>query len=62
MIWAVDARDFGLLFYNQALIDFFRTRRDMTISLGMRPQALFPNEEYRQRWEAYYTQARDEGG
>jgi formate hydrogenlyase transcriptional activator len=61
MIWSVDAEHFGLLTFNRGLYEYFCHHRDIHIEAGMRPEDLFPDEKYIQRWRAFYQQALDEG-
>ena len=61
LIWSVDAKHFGLLTFNRGLYEYFCHHRDIHIEAGMRPEDLFPDEEYIQRWRSFYQQALDEG-
>ena len=61
LIWSVDPRAFGLMMYNRGLEDYFLRRRGMQIAVGMRPEDLFPTDEYIQKWRQYYRRALEEG-
>jgi transcriptional regulator with GAF, ATPase, and Fis domain len=61
LIWSVDAEHFGLLTFNLGLYEYFLHHRGIHIEEGMRPEDLFPNEEYIQRWRSFYQQALAEG-
>jgi PAS domain-containing protein len=57
MIWSVDPELFGLLTYNRGLRDYFMEERGMQIKLGDRPEKLFPNAEFVDRWHLMYNRA-----
>jgi PAS domain S-box-containing protein len=61
MIWSVDPKDFGLTMFNRGLSDYFLDKRGMTIKPGMRPEDLFPTDEFVQRWRGFYKQALKKG-
>jgi PAS domain S-box-containing protein len=61
MIWSVDPKDFGLTMFNRGLSDYFLDERGMTIKTGMRPEDLFPTDEFVQRWRGFYKQALKKG-
>jgi PAS domain S-box-containing protein len=57
MIWSVDPERFGLLTYNRGLLDYFEEERGMQIKLGDRPEELFPDAEFVDRWHLMYNRA-----
>ena len=57
MIWSVDTERFGLLTYNRGLRDYFEEERGMQIKLGDRPEELFPDAEFVDRWHLMYNRA-----
>jgi len=61
MIWSVDPERFGLLTFNRRLYEYFSEHRGIRIEAGMRPEDLFPDEEYIRRWRSFYLQALEEG-
>jgi two-component system, cell cycle sensor histidine kinase and response regulator CckA len=60
-IWSVDAQEFGLLYFNGSLQDYFLRERGIPIRIGMRPVDLFPAGDYVQNWQAFYRRALAEG-
>ena len=61
MIWAVDSEHFGLLTFNGSLSEYFLHHRGIHIEAGMRPENLFTDDEYIQRWRSFYQRALEEG-
>jgi PAS domain S-box-containing protein len=61
MIWSVDPDSFGLLTFNESMRDYFYQKRDIKIEAGMRPEDLFPSEDYIQRWRGFYQRALADG-
>ena len=61
MIWSVDPERFGLLTFNHGLSDYFLHRRGMTIQTGMRPEDLFPTDDFVRQWHSFYNRALAEG-
>jgi PAS domain S-box-containing protein len=61
MIWAVNPDHFGLMSYNRSLNDYFLHRRGMHIEIGMRPEDLFPTDDFVQKWRGFYQHALKEG-
>ena len=61
MIWSVDSERFGLLTFNRGLYEYFLHQRGIQIKAGMRPEDLFPTEDYIQQWRMFYRKALDEG-
>jgi PAS domain S-box-containing protein len=60
MIWSVDPERFGLLTFNRGLQDYFHSRRDIDIRVGMPPDELLP-PEYALRWCEFYLRALRDG-
>ncbi len=60
MVWSVDAQSFGLLWFNQSLIDHYQAI-GVGIKEGMRPEDLSPDEGVRQEWHDLYQRAIREG-
>ena len=56
MIWSVDPDRFGLMTYNQALIDYF-LKIGISLDVGMRPEDLFPDLAFRDQWHTLYRRA-----
>ncbi len=62
LIWSVDAEQFGLLTWNQALQEYFQAGRGIMLEIGMRPEELFPPESsYIQTWRQLYQRALADG-
>ncbi len=62
LIWSVDSEHFGLLTFNRGLSEYFLHQRGLQIKTGMRPEDLFPTEDYYiQQWHMFYRKALDEG-
>ena len=61
MIWSVDSEHFGLLTFNRGLNEYFLSQRGIHLETGMRPEDLFPQGEFVQRWHMFYRRALDEG-
>ncbi len=61
MIWSVDPVRFGLQTFNNGLKDYFIDHRGIRIELGMRPEDLYPAENYIELWYSLYQRALDEG-
>ncbi len=61
MIWSVDSQAYGLTRFNQAFLDYFLRDRGIRIELGMRPEDLFPTQDYVQLWRRFYERAMTEG-
>jgi PAS domain S-box-containing protein len=61
MIWSVDPESFGLLTFNHGLSDYFLQQRGIRIQIGMRPEDLFPTEDFIKRWHGFYHRALSEG-
>ncbi|MBN2437435.1 MAG: PAS domain S-box protein [Deltaproteobacteria bacterium] len=61
MIWSVDSERFGLLTFNRGLYDFFLDQRGIQIKAGMRPEDLFPTEDYVRQWRTFYRKALHDG-
>jgi len=60
MIWSVDPERFGLLTFNSGLYDYFLRHHNMRIGTGLRPEDLFSDNEYIQKWHSFYRRALDE--
>jgi PAS domain S-box-containing protein len=61
MIWSVDSEHFGLLTFNRGLYEYFLNQRGIRIETGMRPEDLFPTEDFVQTWRTFYHRALEEG-
>lgn len=61
MIWSVDPYLFGLISFNSALARHFMACLGITIEQGMRPEELFPEEEFVQIWKTFYRQVLENG-
>jgi len=61
MIWSVDAERFGLLTFNDSLRDYFWHGRGIRIAVGMRPEDLFPTDDFIEQWREFYRKALQEG-
>jgi two-component system sensor kinase FixL len=61
MIWSVDSEHFGLLTFNRGHYEYFLNQRGIHIEAGMRPEDLFPTEEYAEKWCIFYRRALEEG-
>jgi PAS domain S-box-containing protein len=61
MIWSVDPESFGLLSFNQGLRDHFSSWRGLSIEAGMRPEDLYPSDDFVQEWHGLYRRALSEG-
>jgi PAS domain S-box-containing protein len=61
MIWSVDSEDFGLLTFNRGLYEYVLSQAGIRIEVGMRPEDLFADEEFVQKWHMFYRRALDEG-
>jgi two-component sensor histidine kinase/PAS domain-containing protein len=61
MIWSVDPDSFGLLTFNESMRDYFQKKRGFQIERGMRPEELFPTEDFVRRWRDFYRRALAEG-
>jgi PAS domain S-box-containing protein len=57
MIWSVDPEHFGLLTFNRGLRDYFKEERRIEIKLGDRPEDLFPDAEFVDRWHLMFNRA-----
>lgn len=60
-IWSVDAQSFGILTFNTGLRDYFRTARNIDLKVGMRPEDLFPTQDFIQTWRRFYQTALAQG-
>ncbi len=60
MIWSVDSEHFGLLTYNRGLYEYFLSQRGVHLKAGMRPEDLFPQGEFVEKWHMFYRRALDE--
>ncbi len=56
-IWSVDAQSFGLLTFNTGLRDYFLNIRDIALKPGLRPEELFPTQDFIQTWRRFYQRA-----
>ena len=54
LVWLVDPEHFGLITYNSALYHYFETGRGLSITPGMTPDDLLP-EQFAQQWHSMYT-------
>ena len=61
LIWSVDPESHGLLTYNHGLSDYFLQWRELQIQVGMRPEDIYPTEEFINRWHELYQRALREG-
>jgi PAS domain S-box-containing protein len=61
LIWSVDPVDFGLIVYNQSLVNYFYVKRNIAIHPGMRPVDLFSSPEPIALWENLYNKAIEQG-
>ena len=61
MVWSVDPRSFGLLSFNQGLRNHFLDWRGLSIDVGMRPEDLYPSDDFIQEWRGLYRRALSEG-
>jgi len=61
LIWSVDPESFGLVTFNRALAEYFRTgRTQLEIRAGMTPEDLLPGPGA-ERWAEFYRRALGEG-
>ncbi len=60
MIWSVDSERFGLLTFNRGLYEHFLKQRGIHIEVGMRPEDLFPTDDFVQTWRKFYRRALEE--
>jgi PAS domain S-box-containing protein len=60
-IWSVDPEKFGLLTFNDGLSNYFIQRRGIQIQTGMRPEELFPTDDFIKLWHELYRRALSEG-
>jgi PAS domain S-box-containing protein len=60
-IWAVDARDFGLLTFNRAFRDYTLQQHGHRLHLGQRPEDLLANAEQIECWRGYFQRAMASG-
>ena len=56
LIWSVDPFTFGLLSFNTALIEHFNKMK-VNISVGMRPEDLVSDNDFRDTWHQFYKRA-----
>jgi two-component sensor histidine kinase len=49
------------MMFNESMRDYFRDRRGISVRIGLRPEELFPSEDYILLWRGYYERARREG-
>ncbi|MEI7990622.1 MAG: PAS domain S-box protein, partial [Chloroflexota bacterium] len=61
MIWSVDPDNYGLQTFNHGLRDYFLHKRGISIQKGMRPEDLFPTEDFVKLWREFYQRALKEG-
>jgi PAS domain S-box-containing protein len=61
MIWSVDSERFGLLTFNRGLYEYFLNQRGIQIEVGMRPEDLFPTDDFVQTWRKFYLRALEKG-
>ena len=61
LVWSVEPQSFGLVTFNRAMYDYFLHNRNIQIAAGMRPQELFPTQDYVDQWLGLYTRAMAEG-
>ena len=61
LIWSVGSVSFGLMTFNRGLRDYFFQGRGIRLEPGMRPEDLFPEDEYVQRWRGFYQRALQAG-
>ena len=61
LIWAVDSKSFGLLSYNKRLSDYILQHTGVSLKPGMRPEEMFPTNDYITKWHEYYNRALNEG-
>jgi len=61
MIWSVDPDRFGLLTFNRGLYEYFLNQRGIRIEAGMRPEDLFKDEKYINKWRMFYQRTLDQG-
>ncbi len=61
LVWSVEPQSFGLVTFNRALYDYFLHNRNIHIAAGMRPQELFPTQDYVDLWLGLFTRALAEG-
>lgn len=60
LIWTVDPKTFGLLSFNQALINHFK-KANICITLGSRPEDMFVEKDFHDIWHNFYNRALNEG-
>jgi PAS domain S-box-containing protein len=61
LIWSVDVKSLGLLWFNQGFVDFFLQRFGIRIEEGMRPEDLLPTDDLKRQWAGFYQRALGEG-
>ncbi len=61
LIWSVDAQSFGLLTFNAGLRNYFFNTRHIVLRLGLRPEDIFPTQDFIQTWRSFYQRALAEG-
>jgi two-component sensor histidine kinase len=61
MIWSVDSASFRLVAFNQGLRNYLLQKNGIDISIGMRPESLYPSEAEAVFWRNLYERAKSEG-
>ncbi len=61
MIWSVDPESFGLLTFNCNVRDYLFRHRGIRLQIGMRPQDLFPTQDFVDQWRGFYQRALAKG-
>ena len=61
LIWSVDPRSFGLLFYNSRFRDHVLQYAGVSVEHGMRPEDIYSDPEFVAKWHEYYDRAMNEG-
>lgn len=60
-IWSVNPDDFGILWFNRALKEYFSVGRGIELATGMRPDDLFDDAAYIDYWKSLYRKALADG-
>lgn len=60
-IWSADVEHFGLLTFNRAMRDWFRSAFGIELAVGKRPEDAFPPGPFVERWYEIYRTALREG-
>ena len=61
MIWSVDAEDFRILTFNNALSDYFLKTQNLVLRVGMSLEEIMPSKQLAEKWFALNRRALQEG-